>query len=346
MSEAGGAPVQDALERAMAAALVAAGAESRHVFARVRPEPGGTFRFETNSEPLLEPALAQLRPVAGDVPVHAVLLPEPALAGQAAWVRASVAEVRRAPAHAAEQISQALQGEVLLPLIHEGGWLLARQPDGYVGWVRDWHLTLGPAAGPQHFASRATARVNVNWGALRAEPRHDADACGETILGTLAVVQSRAAGWVEVELAGGVRGWVPEGSLLRGTGLWPCGAAHLAATLRRFLGVPYLWGGKSPKGFDCSGLVQFAYGMHGVALPRDSDQQARCGVPAEEPEPGDLLFFGHERVTHVAVALGDGDYVHARGEVRRNSLLPDSPLYDAELRGLWCDTRRVLPPAS
>ena len=333
------------LEQAAAAALADAGAEPRQVFTRVRAEAGGAWCFETDFAPLVEPALQRLRAVAGASPVRAVLLPESPLQGQVAWVRASVAEVRRTPAHAAEQVSQALQGEVLLPLLHEGGWVLGRQPDGYLGWVRDWHLRLEPAAVPQHFAGRATARIDVNWGALRAAPRADADACGETILGTRVAVTAHAPGWVELELPGGVRGWVPEGGLRAGTGTWPLGAANLAATLRRFLGVPYLWGGRSPKGFDCSGLVQFAFGLHGLALPRDSDQQARCGFPVEEPEPGDLLFFGHERVTHVAVLLGDGEYLHARGEVRRNSLQPDSPLYDAELRALWCDTRRVLPPA-
>lgn len=333
-----------ALEQAVAAALAAAGAEPRSVFTRVRGEADGSYRFETNFAPLVEPAMIRLRAAAGAAPVRGILLPEPELAGRAAWVRASVAEVRRTPAHAAEQVSQALQGEVLQPLVHEAGWVLVRQPDGYVGWVRDWHLTLVAATEPQQLTDRATARIDLNWGAVRAAPREDADPCGETILGTPVAVTRRAPGWSEIQLAGGTRGWVPDAWLRSGTGPWPCGAASLAATLRRFLGVPYVWGGRSPKGFDCSGLVQFAYGLHGLALPRDSDQQARCGIPAEEPEPGDLLFFGHERVTHVAVVLGDGEYLHARGEVRRNSLQPDSPLYDAELRALWSDARRVLPP--
>ncbi len=337
--------MHEAMQQAVAAALASAGEDARHTFTRVREDALGGYRFETNVESLLEPVLARLQGVAAGRAVRGVLLPEPTLAGQAAWVRASVAEVRRTPAHAAEQISQALQGEPLQPLLHEAGWVLARQPDGYVGWVRDWHLALVPAATPTRFAARATARVDVNWCSLRAEPRADADARGETILGTLAAVTARAPGWVEVELGGGARGWIPEPCVRRGAEAWPHGAASIAATLRRFLGVPYLWGGRSPKGFDCSGLVHFTFGLHGVALPRDSDQQGGCGIPVEDPEPGDLLFFGHERITHVAVALGDGEFLHARGEVRRNSMQPDSPLYDPELRSMWSDTRRVLLPA-
>jgi cell wall-associated NlpC family hydrolase len=107
--------------------------------------------------------------------------------------------------------------------------------------------------------------------------------------------------------------------------------------------VPYVWGGKSPKGFDCSGLVQFVFGLHGVRLPRDSDQQYACGVRVRDPAPGDLLFFGREGVSHVGVALGGRDFLHARGEVRRNSLDPASPLHDAELAALLLGARRVLP---
>jgi cell wall-associated NlpC family hydrolase len=105
-----------------------------------------------------------------------------------------------------------------------------------------------------------------------------------------------------------------------------------------------LWGGKSPKGFDCSGLVQFGFGLHGVALPRDADEQALCGSAVEIPQAGDLLFFGKERVTHIGVALDSDRFVHARGEVRCNALRHGTPLHDAELRSLWRGTRRVLAP--
>lgn len=129
---------------------------------------------------------------------------------------------------------------------------------------------------------------------------------------------------------------------------WPREPRAVLATLRRFLGVPYLWGGKSPKGFDCSGLVQFCFGLHGVALPRDADQQSACGAavtdPLEELAPCDLVFFGRECVTHVAVAIGNGEYLHARGEVRRNAFAPGSPLHDAELQAQFLRARRILSP--
>jgi cell wall-associated NlpC family hydrolase len=98
------------------------------------------------------------------------------------------------------------------------------------------------------------------------------------------------------------------------------GPGEVLATAERFLGVPYLWGGCTPLGLDCSGLVQLVYRLLGIALPRDAHQQAACGEPAARgsPVPGDLLFFGRDGsgqggVTHVGIARGDGAFIHAAG---------------------------------
>ncbi len=99
-------------------------------------------------------------------------------------------------------------------------------------------------------------------------------------------------------------------------------------TARSFLGVPYLWGGKGPDGFDCSGFTQVVYKMNGYWIPRDSYQQAERGdlVPFEEAQVGDLVFFqkqkdGDGRVVHVGIYLEGGQVIHAYGgEVRIDRL--------------------------
>ncbi len=273
-------------------------------------------------------------------------LPHPELQARAAWVTASVADVRRQPAHASEQVTQALQGEVLEPLLHEDGWLLVRLPDGYLGWVRDWHVQLVDVEVPRTHAARADARITIPLARVRQMPRGDAAACAESVLGTDVVRGASQPGWVEIELPGGRCGWVEEAELRAGGGAWDAAPASVLEMLRLFLGVPYVWGGKSPKGFDCSGLVQFVFGLHGLSLPRDSDQQFECGEPVSEFATGDLLFFGTERVSHVGIALDGQDFIHARGEVRHNSLDPGSSLYTPELTALLRGGRRVLPQRS
>ena len=92
--------------------------------------------------------------------------------------------------------------------------------------------------------------------------------------------------------------------------------ANLVETAQSYLGVPYLWGGTSSQGFDCSGLTMSVYRLNGLRLPRTSRDQYDAGTPVsvDELRPGDLLFFatgGPDRVSHVGLYVGDGAFIHA-----------------------------------
>lgn len=83
---------------------------------------------------------------------------------------------------------------------------------------------------------------------------------------------------------------------------------------RKHLGVPYLWGGTTTAGFDCSGLTRYVYGKAGINLPRTSSQQATVGtsIPVSQAQPGDLLFWDRGgKVYHVAIYIGEGNFIHA-----------------------------------
>jgi hypothetical protein len=115
------------------------------------------------------------------------------------------------------------------------------------------------------------------------------------------------------------------------------------------MGTPYRWGGSDADGFDCSGLIQFAYARHGVALPRRSEEQARAGAPvAREPGsllPGDILTFatrGGTAVTHVGLYLGEGRFIHsATGGVQVSALSPADP-HGRWWWDRWVGGRRVI----
>ena len=112
----------------------------------------------------------------------------------------------------------------------------------------------------------------------------------------------------------------------------------LLRTAWSMLGTPYLWGGCSVYGFDCSGLVKLVYMMNGIVLPRNAREQINCGVSVPydlgSMRPGDLIFYGSKSpdgsvrsVTHVSMYIGDGRIIHSSQLVRINSIVPGGEDY-------------------
>jgi len=119
---------------------------------------------------------------------------------------------------------------------------------------------------------------------------------------------------------------------------------------KQFLKTPYLWGGKTSKGIDCSGLVQTAFAAAGIHLPRDSSQQVYLGrLTATRWQrhtmlPGDTLYFvgRHGKIRHTALYLGDGKYIEAAGgQVRISSLVPNDGGFDRQRSGAFVFAKRL-----
>jgi len=243
----------------------------------------------------------------------------------AAILTAALAPLLGEPKVSAPRVSEVLHGEVLDVLEWRDDWLRVRAPDGYIAWLNAGYVAMGPTDWAEDWAERASAR-SLSADILTTD--------GRRRLPTGARVALRRG---VVELADGQRGAVAAGNVRREQEL-RVEARHLALpelAQKRYAGAPYLWGGRTEWGIDCSGLVQAVYAARGIKLPRDSDQQfshgQEIGMASEGAgyEAGDLLFFAERgRVSHVALWAGAGRIVHSalsRGGVGGDHLFGDEP---------------------
>jgi cell wall-associated NlpC family hydrolase len=158
-------------------------------------------------------------------------------------------------------------------------------------------------------------RCAVDVAPLRAEPREDAEQVTQALRGEPLTVLERRGDWVRVITAYDYPGWLREAELEDRDGfLARARAGDPVAEARAFLGAPYLWGGLTEAGIDCSGLVHMAYRRLGRLVSRDAWQQEAAGAEVADPRPGDLVTYGTEaECDHVAFLLAGGRILHATG---------------------------------
>jgi gamma-D-glutamyl-L-lysine dipeptidyl-peptidase len=168
----------------------------------------------------------------------------------------------------------------------------------------------------------------VELAAVRAEPSDDAEQVTQVLRGEPLQVEGRRDGWARIVTAYEYPGWIREEALGEAPdpGWLPKARDGSAADeARAYLGAPYLWGGMTERGIDCSGLVHMAYRRLGRIVPRDAEQQEEAGVEVADPEGGDLVSYGDPggEADHVAFWLGGGRILHATGREGVNAVVEE-----------------------
>ncbi len=226
-----------------------------------------------------------------------------------------VANMYAASTAESEVVSQAIYGANVELLEQKDGWGRIRTADHYTGWT--------PLSALRQDRSYATHGRVAEVQSLFAHLYREANEIKHAPLLTvpfetkLEVIGELRDGthWLQVRLPDERVAWVQSGDVA--FDVKPLSIAEMLDLSKRFVGLPYTWGGTSAFGYDCSGFAQMLCRRRGVALPRDSRLQVNCDllvpVSREEMAPGDLLYFGRseQKVSHTGLYLGDGKFINA-----------------------------------
>ena len=287
------------------------------------------------------------------------LLPSEDLQGKTlALVKNSVANLRSNPAHSAELATQATLGTPLNVLKKEDNWYLVQSPDKYLAWVDSGGISLMTKEELSIWKAAEKVIFTEPYGQSYSEANKDSQSVSDLVAGNILELKGAQNGFFEVQYPDGRTAFVPQENA-KPYKEWLNSLEQteqdLVATSKKLMGAPYLWGGTSPKGVDCSGFTKTVYFLNGTVIPRDASQQIHTGKLIDSVKnftnhrPGDLLFFGRkatdttsERVIHVGMWIGDNKFIHSMGDVHISNLDTTATDFDEYNYNRYLRTKRLL----
>lgn len=287
------------------------------------------------------------------------LLPEDASLGERTWgvVNVSVCNLRVGPDYGEEQSTQGLLG-MPVRILERDGWYRVQTPDDYIGWVHGGQIQRMTAQELSNWNAAEQVVVTAVFAQVFEQPDEESQTVSDVVASNRLKLLGKKKKFYFVEYPDGRRGY-----LLKTCGQpvkeWRTSLKHdaqsIIATGKKLIGVPYLWGGTSTKGVDCSGFVRTTLMMHDILIPRDASQQAKKGELIstndgyDNLQAGDLLFFGSKasgnrpaRVSHVGIYMGGKRFIHSIACVHLSSFDPTDELYDESETNRLLFGRRIL----
>lgn len=237
-----------------------------------------------------------------------------------AVVVSPVTNMYSGPSENTDVVSQAIHGTTVAVLEQKDGFSKIRTPDDYTGWVAGAAIRSYAADERQYAAEDLAGRVEQLFANLYQEPDVTKHQPVITLPyeARLELLSKPAENerWLQARLADGRTAWVQKGDLSFSPAR--AGIPDTIEFAKRFLGLPYLWGGTSSFSYDCSGFTQMLCRRRGLTIPRDAGPQARWDGVApvaskQDLKPGDLLYFGssEKKITHTGMYIGNGEFIHA-----------------------------------
>ena len=273
-------------------------------------------------------------------------------------INISTCALRSSANYSSEMVTQALLG-MPVKIIERDGWYRIQTPDNYLAWTH--RVGIHPVTLKELSAWNSAEKVIVtaHHGWVYASPKEGSEVISDVAGGCRLRYIGQKGKFYHVAYPDGREGYILK-SISATESKWRASlkqdAESIIATAKTLHGIPYLWGGTSAKGADCSGFVRTTLFMHDIIIPRDASQQAYTGehidIAADfsNLQVGDLIFFGQkatatrrERVVHVAIYIGNKRFIHSQGDVHISSFDKDDALFDSYNLGRLLFAARVLP---
>jgi cell wall-associated NlpC family hydrolase len=332
-------------------------------------DPGVLLKGKTNKPEAIDKLVAQLKLQHVEFTDSIIRLPDTALKGKT-WglVTLSVANLRTTPANSAEMATQAVMGTPVKVLQEEDGWLLVQTPDHYIAWTQSSGIAKLTQAEMEKWKSAERLIFLSDNGLIISNPDPGSIPVSDIVMGGIitAKIGGKTTGsYVWVELPDGRNGFANRLDFKNFKEWCEQVSADSTTLLKnafKLTGRPYLWGGTSTKGIDCSGYTKTIYMMGGLVLSRDASQQVLQGSAVSREsvwkglKSGDLLFFGRvateqlpDKVTHVGMYVGNSEFIHcsvSAGMVGVNSLDSTKSNYRPYYRTNLLNVRRIIGTSS